>query len=111
MPDMSFGDPGIFTDELLQEAGKMPARSGKRIAVVPHHSAIRHPFYQALLHSAEAQVVNICDDFLLPLQQIAEADVVISQSLHGLIFAESFGKPAVWIADKVDKTAVFKYFD
>ncbi len=111
LPDMPFGDPGILVHELLEDMGEMPARPGKRIAVIPHHSAIEHPFYQELLHSDEVQLVNICDDTLLPLRQIAEADVVVSQSLHGLIFAESFGKPTAWIGDAMDENAVFKYHD
>jgi hypothetical protein len=108
--DIPLGDPGIFAADILARENLGAPAAPRKIAVVPHHSSISNPFYQRLRHSNEVCLVNVCDDGLLPLQQIAEADIVVSESLHGLIFAESFGKKAVWVARDEDDPH-FKYHD
>jgi hypothetical protein len=78
---------------------------------VPHHNSVNHPFYQKLRASSEFVVVDILDDTLLPLRQILQSDVVVSQSLHGLIYAESLGKPNSWISERQDPIWRFKFED
>jgi len=110
LPDLPLGDPGIFAADILARENPQTSAAPRRIAVVPHHTSLQHPFYQGLRGSRDICLVNVCDDTLLPLQQIRDADIVISESLHGLIFAESFGKPVVWVARDEDGPH-FKYHD
>jgi hypothetical protein len=39
------------------------------------------------------------------------SEIIISQSLHGLIFAEVFSKPSVWLAHTSDEIWTFKFHD
>ncbi len=108
--DVPLGDPGIFADEILARENLENCDSPRRIAVVPHHTSFGHPFYERLRGSGEVSLVNVCDDSVLPLRQIRDAEIVVSESLHGLIFAESFGKDVIWVASDEDDPH-FKYHD
>lgn len=110
LPDVPLGDPGIFAADILARENPHASAAARRIAVVPHHTSVSHPFYQRLRDSREVCLVDVCDDTLLPLRQIRDAEIVISESLHGLIFAESFGKKIVWVAREEDDPH-FKYHD
>jgi hypothetical protein len=111
LPDIPLGDPGIFADELCEDIPQADREVRYRAAFVPHHGSLGHPTYQAIRDSDEFTLVDVLDDSLLPLQQILQSDVVISQSLHGLIYAESLGKPSVWISDRRDDIWRFKFED
>jgi hypothetical protein len=109
--DIALGDPGIFASEILERESAMPRTTRFRAAVIPHHTAFQHPFFDSIRNSEEFCLVDICDDSLLPMQQIAESEIVISQSLHGLIFGESLGKPCVWISKNQSEDWEFKFKD
>ena len=109
--DIPLGDPGIFAKEVLDFYGYAPEAERYRAAVVPHHTALDHPTYRKLAGSGEFCVIDVLDTSLDCLRKIAASDVVVSQSLHGLIFAESFGKPSVWIAHSNEEGWAFKFRD
>jgi hypothetical protein len=110
LADIPLGDPGIFASEVLAARNFVPRRR-YRAAIVPHHSSLLHPFYQDLRAHPEFAVVNVLDDTLEPLRLIAESDVVVAQSLHGLIFGESLGKPTAWISEQFNDGWQFKFAD
>ena len=110
LPDIPLGDPGIFAAELLRLQGLAPRRRS-RIVVVPHHASSRHPAYAHIARIADVSVVGTLNNDWGLLQDIAGADVVISESLRGLIYAESFGKPSVWISGTEDPNWTFKFHD
>jgi hypothetical protein len=53
----------------------------------------------------------VMDNTLRSLDLIVQSEIVLSQSLHGLIFAESLGKPAVWVANQDNANWNFKFED
>lgn len=107
---LPFGDPGIFAADLINPRGE-PLATRYKIAVVPHHDSVRHPLFAEAANRDDVCVVNILDDSLKPLEQIARSEVVISQSLHGLVYAESFAKPSLWISTRSDEIWNFKFHD
>jgi hypothetical protein len=111
LPDVPLGDPGIFAREICDLIPEANRQVRFRAAFVPHHASINHPLYRAIRTSREFVVVDILNDTLLPLEQIAQSEVVVSQSLHGLIYAESLGKPSLWISDRRDEIWRFKFDD
>jgi hypothetical protein len=111
LPDLPLGDPGIFAREVCGFPASNAPPAKYRAAFVPHHGSIHHPLYQKVKENKEFILVDILDDTLLPLQQIAQSDIVVSQSLHGLIYAESLGKPNVWISERQDDIWRFKFDD
>ncbi|WJS86014.1 polysaccharide pyruvyl transferase family protein [Paracoccus sp. TOH] len=107
IPDLPLGDPGVLISEFMQPS----AISKYRAAVVPHHSGFGSKRWQAARESSEICLVDMMDDTLLPIQMIAESDVVLSQSLHGLIFAAALGKPYLWISGHSDELWNWKFQD
>lgn len=50
----------------------------------------------------------VTDDYKTFVEEIKASELVISSSLHGIVFAESYGVKAVLLKPKMD---LFKYFD
>src|SRR5690606_489816 len=59
----------------------------------------------------KVKMVNMMDNSLDPLLEIARSELVISQSLLGLIFAEALGIPNVWVTRRNDDSWKFKFRD
>ncbi|WP_084698681.1 polysaccharide pyruvyl transferase family protein [Muricoccus aerilatus] len=106
--DVPLGDPGILVDGLL---GDDLRKTRYRAAIVPHYSALKNPHYLALARQENCCLVNMLDDSLYPLEQIAQSECVISESLHGLIFAEAMQRPSVWISRNDNPMWNFKFED
>lgn len=105
-------DPGVllahlWKSELAKQTADMNKAKGK-IRILPHYRdeivfrrwnpKLQHHFISADNHP------------LTVLRLMAGAELVISSSLHGIIFAESLGIPAIWI-DSPGKEGHFKYQD
>jgi len=105
-------DPGvllrhIFADRLAKYDVKKNNRFGK-IRIVPH-------FKDELVF--KRQRPDLLKHFISPdgeplkiLESMLGAELVIASSLHGIIFAESLGIPAIWITSPGGE-AQFKYLD
>ncbi|MBE7211471.1 MAG: hypothetical protein INR65_10680 [Gluconacetobacter diazotrophicus] len=111
--DIPIGDIGLLAETALAVVGSnsRDVRSGTPIAVVPTLAGRTMPFLARLAGSREACVVDLGRDSLEPLHQVAAADVVVAQDLQGLVWAEAFGKPAVWVADRSDDEHDFRFRD
>ncbi|WP_426956757.1 hypothetical protein [Muricoccus radiodurans] len=110
------GDPGVLVRHLPEVRAWQAeaARRGPRFraALVPHWSSVGHPFFTGFPGLGDDVVlVDPRDDTLAPLRALLDAEVVLSQALHGLIFAEALGKPSLWIAEGDDPAARFKFDD
>lgn len=92
--DTPLGDPGLLIDRLVVRG---PRRW--RWGIIPHYVEADHPMVQAMAHATpEATVINLRDpDVLATARSIAACDFVISSSLHGLITADAFGIPSIWM--------------
>lgn len=107
-----YGDPGC----LLPRLRPMPANRSPRYAlgVIPHY-ADQEQFSR---QDSSVRLLDITcglDDFLTDLW---DCERVVSSSLHGIIFAESYGIPAHWLeisagvrAKWTDNRAAFKFAD
>jgi hypothetical protein len=86
---ITLGDPGILSNRLIRRPKKESA-----VAVVPHFLD-RRRLADLPRHWRVVNPEQPVDDVLA---QIAPAELVLSSSLHGLIVADSFGIPCVWVA-------------
>jgi len=93
-----FGDPGSLLPRLFPR----PTAHAPRFAlgVIPHHRD------QELLGLKDDPAVRLIDILAAPeafLAALWDCERVVSSSLHGIIFAESYGIPAQWlvISDRV----------
>lgn len=109
LQDIPFGDPGILAAEVIAKQCDQSAKQAHtEIAIIPHYS--NYDSYKT--HYGASREVNIIDmgtDRIDVISEIASADIVISESLHGLIFGCALGKRITWIGNpNADK---FKYYD
>lgn len=106
-PPKRFADPGVLAPILF----KNTVTQKHKIGIVPHY----HDANSAWIKHCKKQGFPIIDVFAKPekfFRKIQQCEVILSSSLHGLIFAHAYGKPAVWIelSDKVAGNG-FKFFD
>ncbi|MFM8926709.1 MAG: polysaccharide pyruvyl transferase family protein [Rhodoluna sp.] len=105
-------DPGallahLWKNELTKHQLEKNSSKGK-IRIVPHfRDELVFKRWNPHLHH---HFVSADNHPLTVLKQMLGAELVISSSLHGIIFAESLGIPAIWI-DSPGKEAHFKYLD
>jgi pyruvyltransferase len=88
-----FGDPGILVSRLFDR----PSHKRYRVALVTHYTDADDAANLDL-----PQGWKLVDPRRPPLDVIAEiaaAELVISSSLHGLIVADAFEIPCVWLAN------------
>ena len=93
-PDLPFGDPGLFVREIWPAA---PRRAG-RIGIIPHHSMIGSAQTRALMAALGDTVLldMTAPDIGGMLRQLSECSLILSSSLHGLIFADAYGIPSLF---------------
>lgn len=104
-----FGDPGILCDRVFER----PIVAVAEVGIVPHISHWRSDEYIAKLTAVEdSKVIDVRNpDPIAVVNDIASCEVVFSSSLHGLIVADSYRVPNLWLRgpslDQVD----LKFFD
>jgi hypothetical protein len=86
-----YGDPALLVGRLFDP----PPMERPRVTVVPHH--VDHAEARSSLQGHDVEIVDVFADAEDTLRRIRGASVVYSSSLHGLIAAEAFGVPAVWV--------------
>lgn len=100
-----FGDPGLLVSRVQPAVN---ARSG--IGLVPHHQQWNEPAQIDQLRSAGFRLIDVrLADPWEVVRQIAGCEAVISTSLHGLIVADAYGVPNVWL-DGLDPFKFYDYF-
>lgn len=88
--DIPTGDAGLFASRLL------PHRPSKRysIGIVPHVCDIGDEKVKGILRQIpDACLIDVRNEPLQVLSQIAACEHILSSSLHGLVVADSFGIP------------------
>lgn len=85
-------DPGLMIRFML-DAESVPAIRG-RVAFIPHY---RERYSAARRLSSTMHFIDIDSDPMEVGKQILSSEVVLSSSLHGIIFAHALGRPAVFV--------------
>lgn len=110
--DVALGDPGMLVTDLPEiKALQSSTTKRYRYAVIPHHDMFHNEYFQTIARSGDALLLDVrlgLNDFIAGL---LSAEIVVSQSLHGLIFAEALGLPHVWISHTQDEVWQFKFRD
>ncbi len=101
-----YGDPAMLLPRIYR-----PKRSLRtyELGVVAHYRD------KDVLRTNDPSVLNIdveTYDWRAVVDDICRCDVIVSSSLHGIIVAESYGVPAVWVqpTDRI-KGGHFKFLD
>jgi len=110
--DVPLGDPGIFVDEVPEIVEYLrTSRIKRRIGIIPHHRMIDHPYIRDIARHPGVDVINPHLDCIEFVREIIASEIVLSQSLHGLIFAQVFRKPYAWFSHTQDEAWLFKFRD
>lgn len=109
-PEYPVGDPGL----LLPAIYNPMVEKRFKVGFIPHISTIDQPFWSNA-HEGKSGFTTIdlrTDDIEEVVTQIKSCDVVISQSLHGLVIADAYGVPNYWFYDHpLHAGGKFKFYD
>jgi pyruvyltransferase len=89
------GDAGLLSPALLPHR----PQAHTRIGIVPHYKDKALPSIRALAERGDTDihVIDVQDEPRKVLAAIAECEVVLSSSLHGLIAGDAFGRSTAWL--------------
>lgn len=93
VPDRSvYGDPGLilplFYNPLISDS--------KKIGICPHYIHKLH-FLKNVTNQDSLNIIDVQKDMESVVDSISSSTVCISTSLHGLIIAQAYGVPWVWL--------------
>lgn len=107
MDEVVLADPGLLASMFVNQN----IEKEYEVGIIPHHSEKELPVYKQFNFKKQI-VIDVCDDPFACIKQIAKCKCIISSSLHGLIFADSFGIPnARLIASNGLKGGDYKFED
>ena len=103
-----YGDPALLMPDVLGDK----VAPTNRVGIVPHFSKLGAVQAQSAKLPAEVDLIDVRDNHLDVVRQIAGCRLVFSSSLHGLIIADAFGVPSVWLDPTGNhRFARFKFYD
>lgn len=91
--ELPVGDPGLLANLVYQRSHIVT----DKIGVVVHYVDNEHPVVRRIYFDPRFVIINPLDSPSEVARKISSCSVVFSSSLHGLIFADSFGIPNVHI--------------
>lgn len=103
--DIAIGDPAL----LLPLLYKPRNTSSNAVVVIPHYNDFND------IHNRYNHLYNILDvrtnDLEAFIDKLSKAKIVVSSSLHGLIFANAYNIPSVWFKHNYVNSSDFKFYD
>lgn len=92
--EVALGDPGILISQFVSAKKKCDPK----IVVIPHYMHQKRWEELNVISKSQYDVVNVREDVEKVAERISAASVVISSSLHGIVFAHSYSIPAIRMA-------------
>lgn len=92
--------PGVVGDAaLLLPRFHQPDTSLERkpLGIIPHCFEWDEPFFRAAREWDDVRVIDICGGIEEVTDQIVACDRIVSSSLHGIICADAYGVPSLWL--------------
>ncbi len=102
------GDPGILASLLIDR----PRDKAVEVAIVPHR--VDSEWLASRLPARNHwQIVNPEQPVFDVLEKIAAAELVLSSSLHGLVVADAFEIPCIWVEphNRIAYNSYYKFDD
>jgi len=89
----AIGDPGALIGDLYPQPRQPEANL---IGVIPHYADLKHPYVDAARQKG-ALIIDPLSPLEDYLDALARAEVIVTSSLHGVVFAHALGRPAAWV--------------
>ncbi len=104
----TYGDAALLYPRLYQPAVDVQYTLG----VIPHFRERHLPAFEALSERDDVLLIDICGGLHEVVDQIASCEAIASSSLHGLIAADAYDVPSVWLrASDLPRGDHFKFHD
>jgi len=102
-----YGDPALLFPRFYNPEIKKKYKIG----VIPHYVDADSNWIKSL-NNDEVKIIDICSDTHSFIDSIKECELIVSSSLHGIIAADAYGIPNMWIkiSEKVGGSG-FKFRD
>lgn len=105
-----FGDPALLVRECYSHF--LTPTKKYRGGILLHHSQKMAPDLVAFLEEKNwVHISAATNDVESVIQKIAECEVLLSSSLHGLIVADALQIPNEWIQGNIHIASTFKFHD
>lgn len=101
-----YGDPAL----LLPLVYNPPIKKKYKFGIIPHYVSLKNPILKT--YPEDVHVINLRNykKWTDIIDEIKSCEIIFSESLHGLIAANAYGIPNVWIKLDYDKMTV-KFHD
>jgi pyruvyltransferase len=88
-----YGDPVLLFSRYYK-----PVVSKKyKLGIIPHYIDKDVKWIEKVSKDSDVKIIDICGDSLGFVDEVLECEMIVSSSLHGLILADSYGIPNLWI--------------
>jgi len=104
-----YGDPALLLPTIYNPATKKKYELG----IIPHYVDKDNDWLETVRHLKHIEILDIqTENPYNFIDDILKCDKVISSSLHGIVVADAYGIPAIWVefSDKVTGDG-FKFLD
>jgi pyruvyltransferase len=88
-----YGDPALLLPRFY--APRISKRF--RLGIVPHFTDRKHPIVDRLRAMDGVRILDVSAGVEEFVDELCSCEVIASSSLHGLIAADSYGIPSLWI--------------
>ncbi|MGP5726945.1 polysaccharide pyruvyl transferase family protein, partial [Arthrobacter rhombi] len=92
VPDI-YGDPGLLLPRFYKPRKSAPASDA--VAVVPHYAHAK--YFPPATNENTTHIVDVAQGLEKVIDEISSAHSCISTSLHGIIIAQAYGVPWIWL--------------
>jgi len=88
-----YGDPALLYP-LFYKSGV-----GKKykLGIIPHHVDQNHPLLNIFKNNSEVLIIDITAGINEVIDNVCMCKLIASSSLHGIIAADAYGVPSIWI--------------
>jgi hypothetical protein len=90
----TLGDPGLLSD-LLVKNRNIDKRF--KVGVIPHYVDQLNPSVTEFSRQSGVTVIDVFSETIEFLKHVAQCEIILSSSLHGLIIADALNIPNDWI--------------
>lgn len=103
-----YGDPAL----LFPLFYKPSIKKHYKLGIIPHYVDQENPMLQNLIDDPDVLYIDILSGIYKVVDDICKCEQIASSSLHGIIAADSYGIPSIWIKFSDDIVGDgFKFYD
>lgn len=88
-----YGDPALLCPRFYQPKVEIKYKLG----IIPHHNDKENPLLINLINNPETKLIDVQSGVLNVIDEICSCEYIASSSLHGIIVADAYKIPSIWI--------------